>query len=74
VNHDEQLAFQREHDPLAQPAHVDHRSSLDRAERRIDGAQHERMHDAHAQELAALHTFEQRLAIELDVGKLGHRA
>ena len=47
VDHQEQIATQGEHDALAEPLHGLHPRAVRGADRRIEGAQHERVGDAH---------------------------
>ena len=73
VEDQEQIALEREYDPLAEPAEAEHALSLGRGERRIDAAQERRTHDAHALERLAHAPRREAFDVDGDVGELRHR-
>ncbi len=72
VQRQEQLAVEREHDPLPQPADRGDAPPLHLREGRIGRAEQERTPQPDALEGLAQHPRGQGLDVHLDVGELGH--
>ena len=74
VNHQEQPTLEDEDDPLAEPANLEHAPSAGCAERRVEGAHHERTRDANTLQRLTGHARRDRLDVDGDVRKLRHAA
>jgi hypothetical protein len=72
VDHHEQVAFERDRDALAEPPHRCHATPFHRAERRHRGTQQERVRDVDARQHVSLDARGKGLAVDGDVGQLGH--
>src|SRR5713101_8870291 len=74
MKHEEQLAFERDHYPLAEPAHAGDLRALGGGDRRRHAAQHEGIEEPHALERLPDETRFEVVDVDGDVGKLGHSA
>ena len=72
VQHDEEIVFHGEDDPLADPPKPDHASAFDCAHRRLDRPDEERVADSQAIERLVQHTGRERTQIQLNVGEFWH--
>ena len=74
VQDEKPFVVEREDDPLAEPPHVDHAPAFGLADRRHGGAQHERIAgSARARAAAERMRDGERVAVDVEVGKLRHR-
>jgi len=73
MDDDEEVAFERQHDALAEPLDPDDELALDRRDRRRHRAEQERVTDRDALETLADGLGGEPLDVDGDVGELGHR-
>jgi hypothetical protein len=73
VDDEEQVVVEGEDDPLAQPPHAADDLAFSVADRRHRRAQHERIQQPYAPQHLSANLPVQGLAVDDDVGKLGHR-
>jgi hypothetical protein len=73
VQDQEHVALEPDHDALAEPPKAGHAAIGRFGERRIDRAEQERARETHALERFAEDARLERLDVDRDVGKLGHR-
>ena len=74
MDDEEEVGLEREHDPLAQPAHAGDAAPFRVRDRRIDGTEHEGADEAHPLERLARRSALERLDVDRDVGKFRHRS
>src|SRR5438045_1530514 len=70
----EEIAFQRDHDPLAETTHVLHLLAFELGDRRHRRAQYEGIQYPYALDGSTLDPCGERFAVDRYVGKLGHDA
>jgi hypothetical protein len=72
VQHQPELVLEADGDALAEPPQLVDLLALDASDRRVGGAQQERMADPHARQLPAEDARLQGLDIDRDVRQFGH--
>ena len=72
VQHQEEIAVERDDDALAEARDPDHVAPTGVGERRVDGAEHERAGQAHALEPGPADARVERFDVDGDVGQLRH--